>query len=76
MCALGLCSKVFVAIYIYIQAIHAYIRPCKRIYRPYIYVLYAHLLVFIFILCCVYANMLQIYANIGSIAHQNNTIKS
>ena len=34
----GLSAKAFIAIYVYMQGICVYIEPCKRIYRPYIYI--------------------------------------
>ena len=56
----GLCSRVYIAIYEYIQGIYAYIEPCKHIYRSYIYVFAMFICLLLCILCAV---CVQMYAN-------------
>ena len=52
----GLCARVYIAIYAYIQGIYAYIEPWKYIYRSYIYVCHVCLFPFMYYVCCIYAN--------------------
>ena len=69
---LGLCTRLINAIYAYIKAKYTYIGPCKHIYRLYIYVFYAYLLIFMPNLCCICANILQMYAILCSIAYHSS----
>ena len=72
----GLCARVYIAIYAYIQGIYAYIEPLKHMYNIYIWVIYIYIY-FPCLFVCFYAlymlhicKCMQINANACSIAYQ------
>ena len=61
----GLCARVYIAIYAYMQSIYAYMEPLKRIYRLYIYVFHVFLFVFVRYICYICENkckLMQMHA--------------
>ena len=73
----ALCARVYIAIYAYMQGIHAYIEPCKCIYRPYIYIyiyiFHVYLFVFMLFVCCICANGYKL-VQMHALLHINYTV--
>ena len=68
----GLCTRVYIAIYAYIQGIYAYIEPEKYIFRSYIYISFLCLFVCFCVFCMLHmCKWVQIGANACFVAHHN-----
>ena len=71
----GLCTRVYIAIYAYIQVIYAYMELGKHIYGLYIYVFHVFLFFFMHYMCCICANgckLLQMHALLHIICFLHN----
>ena len=68
-----LCTRVYIAIYVYMQVIHAYMEPSKHIYGSYIYdpyICFPCLFVFMNFVCCIYENGCK-WVQIHALLHIN-----
>ena len=72
-----LCTRVYIAIYVYMQGIYAYMEPGKHIYRSYIYIYIICLFLCVCVFCMLHmCKWVQIGANECFVAYQKLSCNS